>query len=80
MAVLNEHQGEGVGARLLRSMEDWAVAHGMRRIELTVMSHNRRAIALYERAGFELEGVKQGAIYVDNLPVDECVMGKVLSC
>ncbi len=43
------------------------------------MSHNRGAIALYEKSGFVMEGVKRSAIYVDNVPVDECVMGKVLS-
>ncbi len=43
------------------------------------MSHNRGAIALYERTGFTVEGVKHGAICIDNLPVDECVMGKLLS-
>ena len=43
------------------------------------MSHNLRAIALYDRAGFVLEGLKRGAICIDGLPVDECVMGKVLS-
>lgn len=42
------------------------------------MSHNQGAISLYERAGFVLEGVKRGAIHVDNVPVDECVMGKML--
>jgi RimJ/RimL family protein N-acetyltransferase len=60
-------------------MEDWAVANGLRRIELTVMSHNEGAIALYERAGFVMEGMKRGAIHVDDVPVDECVMGKLLS-
>jgi RimJ/RimL family protein N-acetyltransferase len=78
MAVVSEHQRKGVGACLLRSMENWAVANGMRRIELTVMSYNLGAIALYERAGFVSEGVKRGAIRVDNVPVDECVMGKAL--
>ena len=78
MAVVSEHQREGAGAGLLRSMEDWAVANGIHRIELTVMSHNLGAIALYERAGFVSEGVKRGAIRVDNVPVDECVMGKTL--
>ena len=78
MAVASEHQRKGVGAGLLRATEDWAIANGIRRIELTVMSHNLGAIALYEKAGFVLEGVKRGAIQVDDAPVDECVMGKTL--
>lgn len=79
MAVVREHQRTGVGAGLLRATEDWATANGIRRIELTVMSHNVAAIALYERAGFVLEGVKRGAIRVGNAPVDECVMGKAVA-
>ena len=78
MAVLSGHQRNGVGAGLLQATEVWARANGIRRIELTVMSHNLAAIALYERAGFVLEGVKRGAIQVDDAPVDECVMGKKL--
>lgn len=79
MGVVTDQQRKGIGSHLLRTMEDWAVAHDMHRIELTVMSHNQGAIALYESAGFVLEGVKRGAIHIDNTPVDECVMGKVLS-
>jgi RimJ/RimL family protein N-acetyltransferase len=78
MAVTSEHQHKGIGTGLLRAMEEWAIANNVRRIELTVMSHNLAAIALYERAGFVLEGVKRGAIRVDDAPVDECVMGKAL--
>ena len=40
---------------------------------------HHRAIALYERAGFVLEGIKRAAIRIDGRPVDERVMGKVLA-
>jgi GNAT superfamily N-acetyltransferase len=79
MAVLHEHQHRGIGRRLLESLEVWAVGYGITRLELTVMSHNRRAINLYENAGYVLEGLKTAAIQIDNVPIDELVMGKLLT-
>lgn len=79
MAVLREHQQRGIGRRLLESLDVWAVDNGITRLELTVMSHNRQAIRLYEHAGFVLEGRKTAAIQIDGVPIDELVMGKLLS-
>jgi RimJ/RimL family protein N-acetyltransferase len=56
-------------------MQDWAREQGIQRIELTVMAHNDAAIALYERNGFTIEGIKKGAIVVDGNLVDEIMMG-----
>jgi RimJ/RimL family protein N-acetyltransferase len=54
-------------------------AVGISRLELTVMSDNEPALALYERAGYSLEGRKRDAIIVDGIGVDELVMGKPLA-
>lgn len=48
--------GRGVGTGLLAEAKRWAAAHGVHRLELTVMAHNHRAIGLYERMGFSVEG------------------------
>jgi ribosomal protein S18 acetylase RimI-like enzyme len=45
-----------LGTALLRQARDWAAAHGLHRLALTVMAHNTRAIRLYERMGFAVEG------------------------
>jgi RimJ/RimL family protein N-acetyltransferase len=78
MAVVAAHQGRGIGHRLLTALDAWAAEVGVSRLELTVMAHNERAIALYERAGYAREGVKREAIRVDGRSVDELVMGKLL--
>lgn len=39
--------GKGLGARLFAALERWATGHGLHRLELTVMTHNTRAVALY---------------------------------
>ncbi|MEM9477980.1 MAG: GNAT family N-acetyltransferase [Pseudomonadota bacterium] len=58
MGVHDAYVGNGLGARLLTSLlevaDDW---WALRRIELTVNADNARAIGLYERMGFEREGV-----------------------
>ena len=50
-------QGKGVGTALMEALcayaDNWA---GVLRIELTVFDDNERAIALYRKFGFEIEG------------------------
>ena len=46
----------GVGSALLRAGIDWARQAGAHKIALQVWPHNRAAIALYERFGFQREG------------------------
>ncbi|MFC9995586.1 GNAT family N-acetyltransferase [Nocardia sp. NPDC127526] len=49
-------RGLGVGDRLMRGVEEWAVETGARSLRLTVAPGNSRAIALYRRNGFEATG------------------------
>jgi ribosomal protein S18 acetylase RimI-like enzyme len=59
---LKEFTGQGIGTRLFEEMQKWAVMQKIHRIDLTVMKHNERAIALYKKMVFEIEGTKeQGA-------------------
>ncbi|MGI4861257.1 MAG: GNAT family N-acetyltransferase [Janthinobacterium lividum] len=57
MAVKYAHGGQGIGAKLLKSAldlaENWL---NIRRIELTVFTDNDRAVALYKKFGFTVEG------------------------
>lgn len=78
IGVLAAASGQGVGSGLLREVERWAAAHGIRRLELTVMAHNERAARLYERMGFEVEGRRRECLTVDGHLADELYMGKLL--
>jgi GNAT superfamily N-acetyltransferase len=51
IGVRQVHAGQGIGRRLLAELERWARANGVHRLELTVMTHNERAVALYRRRG-----------------------------
>jgi hypothetical protein len=62
----------------LAALEAWARANGLHRLELTVQVHNRRAIALYEKCGFEREGVKRHSLNIEGTFIDELYMSKLI--
>ncbi len=71
------YYGTGVGEKLMLGMENWAVASGITRIELTVMTHNQRAKKFYDRLGYRQEGLKRGSACIDGQWVDEFLMAKL---
>jgi RimJ/RimL family protein N-acetyltransferase len=56
MLVAAGWRGRGVGGALLAAGVDWARRAGAHKLELQVWPHNRAALALYERFGFQREG------------------------
>ena len=46
--------------------------------ELTVIAHNERAIGLYRKLGYDVDGTRRAAVVVDGELVDELWMAKVL--
>ena len=56
LGVREAWRGRGIGTRLFEALEAWARAHRARRLELRVDVENPRALALYRRRGFEIEG------------------------
>jgi RimJ/RimL family protein N-acetyltransferase len=70
--------GRGIGTALLDAIEEWVTSAGGSRLELTVIAENERALALYTRQGFEVEGVRRRSIYLDGRLVDELYMAKLL--
>ena len=56
MWVAPEVRGRGVGEALVDAVVEWARASGARRLLLDLGDHNRPAIALYARMGFEPNG------------------------
>lgn len=79
IGVLQAWVGRGVGRALLEALEAWARSRGLHRLELTVDVDNRRAIALYEKCGFEREGVKLHSRKVDGKYSDELYMSKLIA-
>jgi RimJ/RimL family protein N-acetyltransferase len=71
-SVLREHWDAGIASALIDSLLEWSKQGGIiRKINLRVRSDNLRAINLYKRKGFSVEGTltKQmlvGGGYYDN--------------
>ncbi|WP_254901265.1 GNAT family N-acetyltransferase [Tuberibacillus sp. Marseille-P3662] len=78
VGVLQAHSGQGIGSKLLEAGEEWAQDRGITRLELTVMGHNRRALGLYDKMGYKIEGMRKKAILMNDEYVDEFYMGKIL--
>ncbi|WP_418318892.1 GNAT family N-acetyltransferase [Piscinibacter sakaiensis] len=77
LAVRRSHWGKGIGAALLGEAMAWSRAAGLVRVELTVHTSNHRAIALYRRFGFEVEGLRRSSLRVAGRAVDEYLMSVI---
>lgn len=78
MAVHDDFAGRGVGTALLSALltqaDRWL---NYRRVELTVWSDNAPAIALYERHGFEREGLLRAYGWRDGAYADAITMARL---
>jgi ribosomal protein S18 acetylase RimI-like enzyme len=79
LAVTPSAQGLGAGSALLTAAEQRARANGARKLSLRVLGTNEAAIRLYERLGFQREGVLREEFLVNGAYVDDVLMTKHLS-
>lgn len=78
MSVDKAWQGRGVGSALMEALLDAADRWlGCLRIELTVYTDNARAIALYRRFGFEIEGTHRAYALRDGEYADVHAMARL---
>jgi len=77
ISVLKEFWGQGLGTALFEALETWGQENGIHRLELTVMTHNERGVALYKKRGFEIEGTKKHSAKVNGQYIDEYLMAKL---
>jgi putative acetyltransferase len=78
MAVHDAYAGRGAGTALIAAVvslaDNWL---NLRRLELNVYADNARAIALYERFGFEREGLHRDYAWRDGAYVDSLAMARL---
>ena len=77
IGISEKSRGQGVGTKLLTQLDQWAKERNVRRIELTVMMKNRAGLALYQKMGYKIEGIKKNSLLVDGEYIDEYYMAKV---
>ncbi|WP_404451069.1 GNAT family N-acetyltransferase [Virgibacillus necropolis] len=78
IGILASHRGKGFGTALFKEVESWAKSKAIYRLDLTAVVDNEAGVNLYEKAGFEIEGVKRDSLKIDGEYVDEDYMGKLL--
>jgi RimJ/RimL family protein N-acetyltransferase len=66
VCVLKEYWGYGIGKNLLKETVHWADSNGIKKITLNVLETNHKAKMLYEKYGFEVEGI----LKKDKIPSD----------
>lgn len=75
MLVVDGYREMGIGTKLMEYALGWARAKkGVEKVTLGVFSNNQRALRLYEKFGFEVEGVRKKHYYIAGEPEDEIDM------
>ncbi|MBM7661335.1 RimJ/RimL family protein N-acetyltransferase [Bacillus mesophilus] len=77
VCVLKEYWGYGIGQSLLTESLRWADLNGIKKVTLNVIETNEKAIKLYEKHGFEVEGIlKNDKLHSDHKYYNTAVMGR----
>lgn len=73
--------GKGHGAKMLREIIDLCRTAGFKRIELSVSVENEKAIRLYQKMGFEKEGILRNYSFLkkENRFMDEAMMAVLMA-
>lgn len=79
ISVSKKHWNRGIGSGLLNYFINWAKTGGIvKKVDLMVREDNYAAIALYKKAGFEVEGKIRRAMKIDGKYYDFLYMGKLI--
>ena len=79
LCVLEKYTGLGVGTRLLKELEKWAVKESVHRIKATVRHNNQRGLQLYLKFGYQIEGMARETAFFDNQWQHEYYIAKIIS-
>ena len=75
LSVHKDYFGRGIGSKLVENLMRWGEKNiVIRRMTLFVMHSNQRAIRLYERYGFQVEGVRKEAVRFEDGRIQDLVM------
>ncbi|MER2908420.1 GNAT family N-acetyltransferase [Morganella morganii] len=78
ITVNKSYRGQGVGSALMQAMIDYCDNWlGIRRIELEVFANNPDGLALYEKFGFQREGIARDYAFRDGRYVDAILMSRI---
>ena len=79
VCILREFWGYGIGKSLLQQSIQWANENEVKKISLQVLGTNEKAIQLYKKLGFEVEGIlKHDKRLPDGKYYNTVVMGRFI--
>jgi len=78
LGVKEEFQRKGIASALLLEADRWAEKTEISRLELTVVKENEKAIALYKKVGFVVEGTRHHSLCINGKNTDELYMAKLI--
>ncbi len=78
VGILEEYCGRGMGYEMFQNIFSWAGNNGVKRLELTVITENIRAVNLYKKLGFKIEGLREQSTLKEGKYFDEYYMAKLI--
>lgn len=78
IGIRKDYRGHGLGNTFFDYLDKWALKEGLKRLELTVICENLIAKKLYEKHGFQVEGIKEKSIFMNDKFYDEYYMAKLI--
>lgn len=76
VGVLEDYKRRGIATQLIKFAEKWAKEKGVKRLELSVITKNKEAVALFQKTGFKEEGMRKKSMKIDEKYFDEFLMAK----
>lgn len=77
VGIRSNFRGMGIGKKLFSKLDEWVMENNITRLELSVICSNTVAKHLYEKNGFEVEGIRKNSMIIDGKYVDEFNMAKI---
>lgn len=79
VVVAKKYQGNGIGTALISQVIDWVKGNGITtRMSLEVRADNVKAVGIYLRFGFVVEGCKKNSTRLNGRYYDDYIMGMML--
>jgi RimJ/RimL family protein N-acetyltransferase len=78
VCVVKDHWGYGIGKKFLEESVRWADENGIKKVSLNVLETNDKAIKLYQKYDFKVEGIlKNDKILSDGYYYNTILMGRL---
>jgi len=70
-AVIDDHQGRGLGTRLLELLTSYARSHGIKGFRAFVLGENRQMMRVFRNSGYELSRTLDSGVFTVDFPTSE---------